>query len=208
MTFARQFAALIVAAVVVAAGFVAYGRGARYDQAGGGAAPAPPADARPAAAAHRPQTASEPEAQSAAAAPDSGAADTDVGDILEPMAAQLADLLEHLREQCGAARRDGSVPRLSTATACVDAGEATASTVEFVRGTLTSAAGREVSDAVRIRWTRDLDAADAELRGSLTPVQRSLDRALASGAPSPAAFRDLAHLRDRIDRVLAALNRP
>lgn len=132
----------------------------------------------------------------------------DVGDILEPMAAQLADLLEHLREQCAAARRAGSVPVLSVAKSCVDAGEATGTTVELVRGTLASPAGRHVPGAVRSRWTRDLDAAAAEIRASLTPVQESLGRVLASGAPSPAAFRDLAHLRDRVALVLTELNGP
>jgi len=78
--------------------------------------------------------------------------------------------------------------------------------VELVRGTLASAAGRDVSDAVRSRWTHDLDSAAAEIRSSLVPIKKSVGQALVSDLRSPAAFRDFAHLRDQIDRVFAELN--
>ncbi|HLY24070.1 MAG TPA: hypothetical protein VKT83_16515 [bacterium] len=206
MTPARQIAALAAAAALVAAGFVALGRGAQPAPVAVGVSPGSPGPGSPAAAG----AAHEPPAR--AGQPSTGASDSgdamDAGDILEPMAAQLADLLEHLRGQCAAARRSGGARLLSAATPCVGAGEAAASTVEFVRGTLASAAGQNVSGSVRSRWTRDLDAAAAEIRSSLTPVQASLGQALGSGAPSPVAVRDLAHLRDRIWRVLAILDQP
>jgi hypothetical protein len=192
MTPVRQIAALAAAAALVTAAFIAFGRGAQHAPVTADLPPGSPADT----------------GAPAPAASDSGDAGMDVGDVLEPMAAQLADLLEHLRDECAAARRGGRLPVLSAATPCVNAGEAAASTVEFVRGTLASAAGRKVSGAVRSRWTRDLDAAAAEIRASLTPVQASLGQTLASGAPSPVAFRDVARLRDQIDRVLADLDRP
>lgn len=207
MTPARQIAALAAAAVLVAAAFIALGRSAHHEPVAAEVSPGPSADTG-AAPAHQSPKPLDRAGQFATRASGSGEGGMDVGDILEPMAAQLADLLEHLREQCAAARRSGPVPALSVVTPCVTAGEATASTVEFVRGTLASEAGRTVSGGVRSRWTRDLDAAAAEVRSSLTPVRAALGQALASGAPSPVAFRDLAHLRDRIDRVLADLDRP
>jgi hypothetical protein len=208
VTAARQFAALCAAAIALAAAFLALDRGVQHGQSGAQAVQVSSADARAVSAAHQPPTSPEPAAQSAAGAPNPGDTGMDVGDILEPMAAQLADLLAQLRDQCAAARRTADVPVPSAATRCVEAGEATANTVEFVRGTLASAAGRDVPGSVRARWTRDLDDAGAEIRTSLTPWQESLGRALASGGPSPAAFRDIAHLRDRIARVLAELNEP
>lgn len=200
MTPRRQFAALGAAAIAVGAAFVALGRGGHPGQSGAEVVQVSSADTRAASTARR-----SPEPPAAA---DPGAAGMDAGDILEPMAAQLADLLEHLREQCAAARRGEDAPILSPATRCVDAAEAAAGTVEFVRGTLASAAGRDVPGSVRARWARDLEAAGAEIRTSLAPWQESLRRNLASGGPSPAAFRDAARLRDRIARVLAQLNEP
>jgi hypothetical protein len=201
MTAARQFGALLAAAAVVAAGFAAMGRAGHHGQAGVDAAPEPPAAVRDTADDQPPKPSGVPEP--AASGADESAAD--IGDILEPMAAQLADLLAHLREDCPPAGRAADAPDLSAAARCVAAAEATASTVDFVRGTLASAAGGDLSDAVRSRWTRGLDADTVEIRASLMPIQKSVGRTLASGAPSPAAFRDLGHLRDRMDRLLADL---
>lgn len=199
--------------VAVTAAFAALGGGVHHNLRGGtSAALAPPAGAGAAAAA---QPSGPPQGGTggvAAVAPGAGTGtddgSMDVGDVLEPMAAQLADLLEHLRDRCAAARRQRGVPAPSIVASCADAGEATMSTVELVRGTLASAAGRDAPGSVRDRWARDLGAATAEVRASLTPVQESLGRVLASGTPSPAAFRDLAHLRDRIARVLTRVEQP
>ncbi len=132
----------------------------------------------------------------------------DVGDILEPMAAQLADLLEHLREQCAPAQRPAGLSSPGVVKRCVETAEAAANTMDLVRGTLASAAGRDVPSGVRARWAHDLAGAGAQIRASLAGVRWSMDRALASGAPSPAAFSELGQLRDRIDRVLGELDRP
>lgn len=207
MTPSRQIAALTVAAVLIAAAFIALGRGAHHEPVAADVSPVPSPDSG-AMPAPQPPKPSDRAGQFATGASGSGDGGMDAGDILEPMAGQLADLLEHLREQCAAARRSGPVPALSVVTPCVTAGETTASTVEFVRGTLASEAGRNVSGGVRSRWTRDLDAAAEEIRTSLAPVRASIGQALTSGAPSPAAFRELARLRDRIDRVLTDLDRP
>jgi hypothetical protein len=200
MTARPQFAALIAAAILVALGFLALHRAAPHGQGGIELLPASSADT-PAAGAASSQP-SKPSEMAGSSAEVTG----DVGDLLEPMAAQLADLMEHLKEQCGAVSRAAGAPSLSAVTRCVDAGAAAASTIEFVRGTLASAAGRDVSTAVRSRWMRDLDAATAEIRTSLTPIQEWVNQALTSEALSPAAFREMGHLRDRIDRVLADLN--
>jgi hypothetical protein len=193
MSARRQFAMLVAAAIAVALAFVAL-RAAPHRQAEIQTDPGSSADAP------------RPSGPPAEVVPDTQDSGMDVGDILEPMAGQLADLSAHLREQCAAARPAGGVPSLAAATRCVEAAEAAASAVELVRGTLASAAGRDVSDAIRSRWTRDLDSAAAEVRTSLMPIQKSAGRALASDARSPSAFREWAHLRDRIDRVFAELN--
>jgi hypothetical protein len=208
----RRLLAGVLAAAVTAAAVLALGRVGFHGPAGGtGAAPATPAPSAPSGGPPPASSTNRPAAGGTIApGADSGAGrdTTDIGDILEPMAAQLADLLEHLRDQCAAAQRPENLSSPAVAKRCIETAEAAASTVDLVRSTLASAGGRDVPSGVHARWAHDLTGAGAQIRASLAPVRQSVDRTLASGGPSAAAFREFGHLRDRIDRVLLELDRP
>lgn len=132
-----------------------------------------------------------------------------LADILEPEGAQMTEMLQHLEVSCPAASASrGLNPSVSVVTRCVEDAEGVMNLVDLLGGTIEGPAGAAMPADVRARWRATLESTTGTVRRMLTPVWESVGRRLASGAGSPAEFRALAHLRDRIGRVLSAAGRP
>jgi len=132
-----------------------------------------------------------------------------IAEILEAQAGQLTDLLSHLRGTCASAKASAGVHvAIGTATRCVEDAEAAMSTVELLRETIASPAGAGMPAEVRRRWDGTLSAATATIHELLGPLWDDAGGALASAHESPADFRALGHLRDRIGRILSAAEHP
>jgi hypothetical protein len=90
----------------------------------------------------------------------------------------------------------------------VEDAEGVMNLVELLRGTIEGPAGAAMPADVRRRWDGTLSQATATVRRMLIPVWDGVGQALARGGESPAEFRALGHLRDRIGRVLTAAGNP
>ncbi len=156
---------------------------------------------------HVEQAATPPSLATSQASPGGAAGDpgTDsIAELIEAQAGQLADVLDHLRGACGAARASGARPVARDAAArCVEDAEGAMHTVDLIRGSISSPAGAGMPVDVRRRWDQTLAEATATVRGALTPLWDEIGRVLASGTAAPAETRALGHLRDRIGRVLS-----
>lgn len=132
-----------------------------------------------------------------------------LADILEPEGAQMTEMMQHLEVSCPAASASrGLNLSVSMVTRCVEDAEGVMNLVELLGGTIEGPAGAAMPADVRGRWRAALEATTGTVRRMLTPVWDAVGQRLASGAGSPAEFRALAHLRDRIGRVLSATGRP
>jgi hypothetical protein len=170
------------------------------------AGPSPSAASGSSAVAHERSPDSSPGPSAGAGA---GSEGEGLADILEPEGAQMTEMLRHLQVSCPAASASrGLRPSISVVTRCVEDAEGVMNLVDLLGGTIEGPAGAAMPADVRARWRETLESAKGTVRRMLTPVWESVGQRLASGAGSPAEFRALGHLRDRIGRILSAAGRP
>ncbi len=132
-----------------------------------------------------------------------------LADILEAEGGQLTDLLAHFRTSCAAVRQRPQEPMaVDVVSRCVEDAEGVMSIVDLIQGSIEGPASASMPGDIRNRWEETLGSARATVREVLTPVWVAVGRDLTSRRSSPALFRALAHLRDRIGRVLSTAERP
>ncbi len=132
-----------------------------------------------------------------------------LADILEAEGGQLTDLLAHFKTSCTAVKQRPHEPMaVDVVSRCVEDAEGVMSLVDLIQGSIEGPASASMPGDVRNRWEDALGSARATIREVLTPVWDAVGRDLTSRRSSPAAFRALAHLRDRIGRVLSTAERP
>jgi hypothetical protein len=169
----------------------------------------PPAGTDSAAGPGSAATSPAPPPQSAAPPQEGDNGGGDIGDVLEPANGQLVDMLGHLQTSCAAAAPPGGAAAgVSALTQCAQDAEGVMNLVDLLHGTIEGPAGAAMPQDVQKRWEGTLAQATATVRQSVTPVWDAVGRRLASGGGSPAEFRALGHLRDRLGRVLAAAAQP
>jgi hypothetical protein len=132
-----------------------------------------------------------------------------LADILEAEGGQLTDLLAHFKISCTAVKQRQQQPMaVDVVSRCVEDAEGVMSLVDLIQGSIEGPASASMPGDVRNRWEDTLSSARATIREVLTPVWDVVGRDLTSRRSSPATFRALAHLRDRISRVLSTAERP
>ena len=123
-------------------------------------------------------------------------------------AEQLIDLLPHLRSACSAAMPAHGRSLLEAATQCAGDAEAAINTIDFLRETLKTPAGRRMPELARRDWDTILRQATSAVHDAAKAGWDAVGREQGAGTGSAATFRALGEARDRLGRVLAKTSAP
>lgn len=121
---------------------------------------------------------------------------------------QLIDLLPHLRSTCSSGMSAHGHGLVEAATQCAGDAEAAVNTIDFLRETLKTPAGRHMPEPARRDWDNVLRQATSAVHDAVKPVWDGLGREQAAARGSAATFRALGDARDRMGRVLAKTSAP
>ena len=121
---------------------------------------------------------------------------------------QLVDLLPHLRSACSAGMSVHGRALAEAATQCAADAESAINTIDFLRETLKTPAGRGMPEPARRDWDKVLVQATSAVRDAVVPVWDAIGREQAAGRGSATTFRALGEARDRMGRVLAKTSAP